>query len=78
MAICYKNYEKSWFFWYRQGAQTFFEQFRRTEDWHLGELKMASRRTHRRIVTQYFPTRSQEKYELRELVRRIHVMIVSN
>ena len=27
-----------------QGAQTFFEQFRRTQDWHLGELKMASRR----------------------------------
>ena len=49
----------------------FFEKFGRTKDWHLGELKMASRRTHRRIITQFFPTRSQEKYKLRELVRRI-------
>ena len=38
----------------RQGAQTFFEQFEITEDWHLGELKMASRRT-QRIITQSFP-----------------------
>ena len=43
------------------GCPDFFEQIRRTQDWHLGELKMASWRTHRRIITQFFPTRSQEK-----------------
>ena len=52
------------------GCSYFFKQFGRTKDWHLRELKMASRRT-LRIKTQFFPTRSQKKYKLRELVRRI-------
>ena len=28
-----------------QSAQTYFEQFGRTKDWHLRDLKMASRKT---------------------------------
>ena len=55
------------------GCLDIFEQFRRSEYWHLGELKMASRRTHSKIITHFFPTRSQEKYKFRELIKRIHV-----
>ena len=32
------------------GCLDIFEQFRRSEYWHLGELKMASRRTHSKII----------------------------
>ena len=51
-----------------QGAQTFFEEFRRTQDWNLGELK----RSLGEFMMIFFPTSSSWKFVILGTLRYVH------